>query len=137
MPKFIPVEVLTGRIERIRAKISDVAEQLDELKREERILNSLLQQAIESDQPGKSASQDSAREPTHSRARGVVDAIVEFVTENPGHSKSDLVAALQGLNLKPFHPAAARRAILNNLGNLVRTGRIQVGAHGGLTVNEA
>lgn len=130
MRKYIPVETLTTRLEKVRGKIAGLTQQIEDLKREEKILGALVDEAVE---PGES---EDDRPLAAGRGRGVVDGIVGFVQANPGSSKDELVEGLKYLNLNPFDQNAARRTILNNLGNLVRMGRIRSNEAGELFLTE-
>lgn len=125
--KFIPAAFLQGRLDKVRAKIESLEGQLADNRREEKILSSLLEEAEPSPRP-----ESPTFKPSVKMARGVVDAIMGMISTQPGVSRNDLIHQLRHLNLNPFDQAAARRTILNNLGNLVRSGRVQEDPAGGL-----
>lgn len=120
--KYIPASALTLRIEKIRAKITSLAQQIEGLRVEEKLLGTLLDDAVD---PVASDAEASPGPLVTSRARGVVDGIIGFIQGNPGTSRAELVAGLKYLNLNPFDQNAARRTILNNLGNQLRSGKLR------------
>lgn len=47
------------------------------------------------------------------------------IQSSPGQTRDELVESLKYLNISPFDQNGARRTILNNLGNQIRTGKVR------------
>jgi len=134
--RYIPASTLSARLEKIRAKTAALSEQIEDLRREEKLLGSLLEEAVEGSTSAQAESAPMVTE-AKTRAKGVVEAIVEAIQSKPGLTRDELVDGLKYLNLNPFDHNAARRTILNNLGNQMRSGKVRENERGGLTLTEA
>lgn len=125
--RYIPASALAARLDKIRLKMASLAEQIEDFRREEKLLSAILEEAVDD----KSAGSTVGGEPK-TRAKGVVEGIMEAIRTKPGLSKDELVEGLKYLNLNPFDQNAARRTILNNLGNQIRTGKVLEQSNGSL-----